>query len=205
MFKKSDGFTLAEILVTLAVLGILASIMLPIIGKVSPNKHKSLFKKAYYVAERMIYEMVNDEDLYPSTGNTDGFDNVDAIVYLGQSYGSSSDDAKKKSKFCNIFGRKVNTTSDTSYCDNDHASFSNNGPSFRTTDGIAWYMPYTDFTANSAQTIRVDVNGDKSPNCTYSSSCQDPDRFEIKVEKDGKMYVNGTKEKEYLESNNSMK
>ena len=41
---------------------------------------------------------------------------------------------------------------------------------------------------------------------TYNSStCVNPDRFEIKVESDGKMYVDGEKEKEYLSTNNTLR
>ena len=208
MLEKTKGFTLAEILITLAVLGILAAIMLPTVTQARPNKHKSLFKKAYYVAERMVYELVNDEDLYPSTSVTLGLDNVSDVEYLGTHYGSASVENDKKSKFCGLFARKVNTTSDTAQCDSVHSTFANtdsNKPSFKTTDGIAWYMPFTDFSGSGAETIRVDVNGEAKPNCAYSNTCPDPDRFEIRVVKDGKMFVNGTKEKEYLESNNSLR
>lgn len=204
MLNKKTAFTLGEVLVTLAVLGVLASIMLPIIGSARPNKHKSLFKKAYYVAERMVYELVNDENLYPSVSGTNGFDSVGAIEYLGQTYGSEDDADKQKSKFCDIFARKVNTTSDAANCDSNHTTFTQN-PSFKTTDGITWYMPNTNF-STTPQIIKIDVNGETEPNCTYdSSTCIDPDRFEIKVEVDGKMYVDGVKEKEYLESNNSLR
>lgn len=203
MAKTKNAFTLGEIMVTLAVVGVLAAIMLPTVGKAKPNKPKALFKKAYYVAERMVYELVNDEDIYPSNGLNFGLDSVGEIEYLGQPYGSDSDENLQKSKFCKIFSRKVNTVSDVANCTADNADFTGS-PSFKTTDGIAWYMPFSDF-SDTPQIIRVDISGEDSPNCTYSDSCPNPDRFEIKVETDGKMYVDGTKEKEYLSSNNSIK
>ena len=218
MLKQKNAFTLAEVMVTLALIGILASIMLPVISKARPNKQKAMFKKAYYVAERMVYELVNDEDLYPATGDKVGFDNTGEVEYMNSSYGSKDDEGKQKSKFCELFARKVNTTSDSVSCTADSASFSNS-PSFTTTDGIAWHMPYTDFSANNAgsstQIIRVDVNGTTKPNCEYKdntqasaegvSACLNPDRFVIKIEPDGKMYVDGLKEKEYLSSNDSLR
>ena len=207
MLKSLKAFTLAEVMVTLAVLGVLASLMLPIIGQVRPNKSKALFKKAYFVAERMVYEMVNDEDLYPNTGTFVGFDNVSEVTYLSHDYGHKTDNTKRNSKFCEIFARKVNTTSDTTHCDAAHAAFGAT-PSFETTDGVAWYMPFSNF-STTPQISRVDVNGSNPPNCRQTAgnatSCKNPDRFEIKVEKDGKIFVDGMKEIEYLQSNDSLR
>ena len=220
MLRQNRGFTLAEVMVSLAVVGILASIMLPVISKARPNKQKALFKKAYYVAERIVYELVNDDDLYPSKTDTVGFDNTDEVEYMGTLYGSGipddgDDDAakadaekKQKSKFCMLFARKVNTASDNVSCDSANASF-NGEPSFITTDGITWYMPYDNFAKTSGtydnKAIRVDVNGAKSPNCDYAADCPNPDRFTIYVNAYGSMIVAGQKEKEYLQSNNNLR
>jgi len=208
MLKQKNAFTLAEVMVTLAVVGILASVMLPVISKARPNKQKSMFKKAYYVTERIVYELVNDEDLYPSSGNAIGFQNTSEVSYLGKSYGSNTNVDLQKKKFCQLFARKVNTLSDEDNCSGT-SSYFNDISTFTTTDGIVWYVPYTNFSGNNAQTIHVDVNGPASPNCKFDENrpkqCPNPDTFEIKVEADGKIYVNGPKEKEYLSSNNSLR
>ena len=201
MLKYRNAFTLAEIMVTLAVFGVLAGLLLPSIANVRPNKSKVMFKKAYYVAERMVYELVNDEDFYPSQGTTVGLDNTVIASYLGHSYEGNT-------KFCELFARKVNTTNDDIHCDALHSSPQGGGtykaPTFVTTDGVAWYLPINNF-ANT-QTLYVDVNSDKKPNCKYNKDkCPEPDIFEIKVEPDGKMLVDGVKEKEYLQSNDSLK
>lgn len=218
MLQKRKAFTLAEVMITLAVLGVLASIILPAVSKIRPNKSKAMFKKAYYVAERMVYELVNDQDLYPSNGTHVGFDNTATVSYLGIDYPTnntgSSANAGEGAKFCQLFARKLNTASDDIYCDADHAVPTGEGTfktaSFVTSDGIHWYMPYSDF--KSEQDIYVDVNGSKLPNCRCSaandpSTCYDcplPDIFQIKVKPDGKMWVNSAVEKAYLRSNDSM-
>lgn len=204
MLKNKKGFTLAEVMVTLAVCGILASLLLPSIANVRPDKSKALFKKAYYIAERMVFELVNDDDFYPGQGEAIGLDNTIVASYLGQTF-------EGQSKFCGLFARKVNTTDDDAiHCDADHSVPTGNGtykePSFMTTDGIAWYVPFSKFETSSsnttgAQTIYVDVNNQKRPNCKYNATtCKDPDIFEIKVLPDGKMFVDGDKEKSYLRS-----
>ena len=216
MLNKKSAFTLAEVMVTLAVLGILASIMLPAISKIRPNRAKAMFKKAYYVAERMVYELVNDNDLYPSSGMYYGLDNFLPANYLGTEYGGSANSDAAKAKFCSLFARKVNTTSDTIHCDSEHQVPTGGGTyseaALITTDGIHWYLPNTQFggTATGTSetpteaTLYVDVNGVKGPNCSYNAStCIKPDIFSIIVSADGKMHVTGDKEKEYLESNDS--
>ncbi len=196
--RNNKAFTLAEVMITMAILGILASILLPAVSKVRPNENKALFKKAYYVAERMVSELVNDETLYPiGEGTSVGLDNVSEVEYNDELYSGSD-------KFCKLFAAKVNTINNNISCvAGSRVPTDSNVPSFVTTDGISWYMPYTDF--DSDKSIIVDVNGDRKPNCSYSATdCHSPDRFEIFIQPDGKMYVTGVKEKEYLSSNKSM-
>lgn len=195
---KMRGFTLAEVMITLAVLGILASIMLPAVSRVRPNENKVMFKKAYYIAERTVSELVNDENLYPEGDGTHvGLDNISEVTYNGEKFTGND-------KFCKLFAEKVNTINDSVNCVSSSSNpTASNIPSFTTTDGIAWYMPITDFSGDKY--ITVDVNNEKKPNCSFANNtCINPDRFEIYIEPDGKMYVKGVKEKEYLSSNKSM-
>lgn len=227
MIKTKNAFTLAEVIVTLTVLGILAAIMLPTVSQARPNKQKILFKKAYHTAERMVYELVNDEDIYPTGGVHYGLDNVSEVQYNLVNYGSNDTgdaaEVAQKSKFCKLFARKVNTISDNVNCTGNNSAFQTtpqseeedvlqNNPSFITTDGIAWYMPYSDFKGADAEhpiateQIYVDVNNSKVPNCQYNAeTCPNPDRFTINIQTDGKMFVDGIKEKEYLMSNDSLR
>ena len=195
--RNKQAFTLAEVMITMAILGVLASILLPAVSKVRPNENKAMFKKAYYVAERMVNELVNDDELYPlGAGTIVGLNNVSEVTVNGTKYSGND-------KFCKLFAAKVNTISNSVSCIATSAEPTDtNLPSFKTTDGIAWYMPITDFAADKH--ITVDVNGDKQPNCKFSDACVKPDRFEIYIEPNGKMYVKGTLEKEYLRSNKSM-
>lgn len=220
MLKNKKAFTLGEVLITLVLFGALAAMLLPAISHVRPNKSKVMFKKAYYTAERMVYELVNDEDLYPSEGETTGLANTSQVPYLGVNYGDATNENKQKSKFCNLFGKKVNTANNTINCDQDHSAppctpNQYNGVdnatcgSFTTTDGIIWFVPYSNFADKAdgtpaTETIYVDINGKADPNClSGANGCSKPDIFSIKVQSDGKMYVDGAKEQEYLKSNNS--
>ena len=66
MLKNKKAFTLAEVMVTLAVFGVLAALLLPAIANVRPNKNKVMFKKAYYVKSRLLYFYIYETILFCS-------------------------------------------------------------------------------------------------------------------------------------------
>ena len=193
MNNKKRAFTLGEVLVTLMIVGIIAALIIPIIKNAQPDKQKLMFKKAYTNVERIVTELVNDDDLYPDTGDYVGLDNTSPVDP------DDLDSPEGNEKFCMLFAMKINVVDDENI--NCPATPGGNGtynePSFITADSVAYYLPSTSFATNA--TITVDTNGDKEPNCFYNAStCQKPDMFEIIVGPDGKVGVDGTLEKEYL-------
>ncbi len=181
------AFTLSEVLITLVLVGIIASILLPALIQNKPDKNKVLFKKAYTTVENIVTELVNDDRLYPLANGTEGLDNTTSVTVNDTSYSGNT-------KFCKLFALKLNTieTDDAIQCGADNVAFT-------TSDSIQWYMPETAFAADAK--IKVDVNGSKEPNCEYNTtSCDEPDQFAIYVSPDGSVGVKGVKEKEYLRS-----
>lgn len=207
------GFTLAEVLVCLAVVSVLATILIPTLGKIQPNKNKTMFKKAYQITERVIYELVNDATLYPEVEGVHGFDNLKRVSFNNTNYGSdtlNSDEAL--CKFTNLFAEKLNTLSDSPACGNytwtDGSLISSASRSIVSTDGIFWALPKTNFTAGESaapayKKIMIDVNGDKQPNKMDSEDASavcsgDVDRFTLYVRSDGIVRVKGVCAREYL-------
>lgn len=197
-FRKLKGFTLAELLLCLAIISVIVTLTFPMVSKVRPNKHKALFKKSYYLTERIVHDLINNPDFYPETSGFLGFDDTSEIKYNGE-------DISGEAKFCKLFAKSLNVVGENS-TPNCTASASFDKPSFTTTDGVVWLIPYSKFDATETyrpdcggvlcdynqvvpkpETIQIDVNGDTTPNCFYdSSTCKDPDRFYIYV------YVDGT-------------
>jgi len=71
--KKLRGFTLTELMIALVVLGILVAVVAPAIMKTRPNKNKMMVKKAYYIAEGVVSDLINNPELYPdNSGNCCG-------------------------------------------------------------------------------------------------------------------------------------
>ena len=146
--KSKKGFTLAEVLITLGIIGIVATMVNSVIGNFMPNRDKVLFKKAYGSLAQITDSLINNSayyggaDTYPDSGYGPG-----DLRYLG-TYSSMSQ------KFCSLAEPFVDTTS--SNC---------SSKTFTGSDGVVWT-----FSDNgSTITCTFDVNGSKSGG-TYSAT-----------------------------------
>lgn len=196
MNNKLKAFTLGEVLVTLLIVGVIAAMLIPTLKNIQPDRQKLMFKKAYTTVERIVTELVNDDYLYSETDDAVGLDNTNDVEVNGAHYSGST-------KFCKLFAMKVNVVDDDAIrCPGTPGGSGTFGtPSFTTADNVAFFLPSSNFAGDAK--ITVDTNGDKEPNCKYNAtSCNKPDIFEIFVEADGGIYVNGTLEKEYLKDTN---
>lgn len=63
--RRFKGFTLTELMIALAVLGILVAVVTPAIMRARPNKNKMMVKKTFYTVENIVSSLINDETLYP--------------------------------------------------------------------------------------------------------------------------------------------
>ena len=191
------GFSLGEMCITVGIVAFLAMILLPALKNIFPNQEMLMFKKAYYITERVVSELVNDEDLYPDSNDLTQepyLGNTESVTYKGEVYQGST-------KFCELFASKINRASaidcsEHNFTDGDKPS----DYTFITADGVVWILPITEFPSDTdAYEIYMDVNGDKKPNCVYDNeSCKKPDRFTVQVYQDGRISVDGIMEKEYL-------
>lgn len=190
------GFSLGEMIITLGIVGFLAMVLLPVLKSILPNQEMLMFKKAYYITERSIAELVNDEDLYPESYEEDAkqyLGNVSSQVSKGVTYAGNT-------KFCELFAAKINRSSEVSCTAKTFTDGSLPVGTVATTDGTVWILPISSFESETEpENIYIDVNGNKGPNCFYNkTSCKKPDRFTVKVYQDGRVEVEGIMEREYL-------
>jgi prepilin-type N-terminal cleavage/methylation domain-containing protein len=206
MFKK--GFTISEMLVCLAIIACIAGMLIPQIINKRPNKEKAMFRKAYYIAERVVAELINNDELYPSD-----IDERQGFAYYDTENSATNDTGKT---FCTEFSKKVNTSGDVN-CDEAHIlNADNSTPTFSTNDGVDWYFvankfcdpeyeedknngcKYPDSTSPSCPTsasdvesytcIYMDVNGKGVLPNTFSAG-KTTDRFKIYVYYNGKIQL----------------
>lgn len=208
MTKKA--FTVAEVLLVLGTTGILLAVTIPALLSAWPDPSPVLFKKAYYITDRIIKEMVHNDEYYPFNFTRRGLVNSD---YNAMENGKKIDGAIGASKFCVLFSKTISAKGDVD-CTTNMKALKNDddgGGNFRTADGIVWSFPVEVFNDSSPQlTISIDVNGPKKPNCFYDSNdptkCKDPDRFNIHVSgATGRLDATGEKEIEYLKASLKLK
>ena len=199
-YKKIKAFTLAEILVTLALVGILTATLVPNVMKVLPDKNKVMFRKAYHSLEQAVHLMINDNNLYPG-------DQLTAGVQRGFNYTDDTGGSGTTNKFCYHLVDSLNTIGATS-CPTTTTESARGINIATTSDGITWYIsligttPTGQFpmTNHYMTKILVDVNGSSNaPNCLsdincvsygpsdYTCGCNNPDTFIIGVRYDGRL------------------
>lgn len=145
------GFTLAEVIITLGVIGIIASITIPVLqNTIQENQFKTCYKKAFSDISQAFERAQGDNEIVPLTG-------------VSSATGGESNFAVLKSKFSVVKS-----------CDNWNVSQcwaageawryeSDDVPSFIDKSGMAWRLRDPDYYQVST-ILLVDVNGDKKPN-----------------------------------------
>lgn len=155
---NSKAFTLAEVIITLGIIGVVASMTIPVLmNAIQDANYKTAYKKAFSAANNAFKMATADGTAYvPMTSITDG---VDACINW-QIFSSQF----KKSKEC--------INSDTGQCWNTASGVetSNGAPvsgsyAFIDSSGMTWAMRgYCSGTGTTNSFFLVDTNGFKGPN-----------------------------------------
>lgn len=163
------GFTLAEVLITLGIIGVAAAMTLPaLINKIHDKQYKVAYKKAYrnlsvaFLNMRAAGEYLSPYDNY-YIGDTDENRGVMYSPNIGENFKLI---AKyfKSAKVC--FDRNADKCW---YCNGEAGKYGSAPPAyvgctvnsyaFVDASGMAWYLY-----SNSEYPVLVDVNGNKKPN-----------------------------------------
>lgn len=217
---KKTGFTLAELLITLVVIGIISAITLPAINKLMPDENKINCIKAYDTLSALVKNLASNTKIYPVCKNPEQNDNQNCSEYplfntnQPQLLAAFNDDKYSgDKKLCNLLASFMNVK-DAS-CGENVYSFNatnfntqfNNNKSFITANGMQWYVvpavasAYADGIGTFQTDVYVDVNGNEAPNCIYNAdSCKKPDRFKFMVAADGSVQAADPVSRGYINS-----
>lgn len=209
---KHKGFTLAEVLIALATIGIITAITLPMINKFRPDTTKVLYLETYDALLSGITDIAVNKDIYPTIDNSlNIYEDYPFMNYQGVTY-SGSNITGGRNKLCRVLAKSFNILEDadaialdtSNACNDTYKSYSTstNTPfvtSFTNKNGVEFMVstnasyPINASPASNSYTteIVIDTNGsddDNGPNCVYNaSSCNQPDRFTFKVSAEGEV------------------
>ena len=113
------AFTLSEALITLAIIGVLAAILIPVIDSARPDKDKITYKKAMYSMQGAISNAM-DSTVYSVAANSAAY---------------WKDDMVGTNAFCESLAEELNTAGAV----NCTSTSSYESPNFITTDGIRFW------------------------------------------------------------------
>lgn len=175
--QEFRAFSLPEVLITVVIIAILAAVTIPTLNKSKPDENELMHKKATFIVERVVNELVTDEFLYPENAVMTGLGNLSPVKVNGVFH-------EGETKFCSLFASRINKAPDTKVvCDKGAKSVTS-------AEGIDWYLPVGNFANKNFEIIKVDVNGEKGPNCAYNSdTCKRPDQFQYQVRSGTKVPV----------------
>ena len=222
--RRFKGFTLTELMVALAVIGIIVAVVTPAIVRMRPNKTKMMVKKTFYTTEQIVSTLINDSRMYPDyhlacdldEGAVDydcawGFDYEGSVRHEGEDY--SGDD-----KFAGLFISMLNIKSGSGADDEDkHIVTTNDGVTWDLSGTVgAWSTGHKNSVKDAGiGEILIDVNGlqdhgGDGPDCRENDSgcsAEDFDQYVIEVFANGKMQISEDDEKaiEYATFNTSIR
>ncbi len=197
------AFTLAELMIVLAVLAVIAAVLMPTVFNSMPDENRLKFKKGYYTLKRTIDALVNS-DAYQNTGGKFG-EMLDSADDKPSFAGTLQDGDDGSIYFCVQFSEMLNSTE--AQCTTFLSSLQNgvvatnfeattfqegnraidakceetflwggdNTVNIKTQDGIYWALPKDTFSGVKGSTKMTNITNYNTIPAYYAVICMDVD------------------------------
>ena len=218
---KKFGYTLAEILIAITIIGIMTAVMLPLVNNTKPDKTKVMYLKTYDSLVEILNNVSSNSQIFNPIITVGGItydiskcplfdtnehiirDNNDAEI-LNTNSGDN--------KLCSVVAASYGVEPDDDSC-SDNAEYSDanflTNLSFTNNYGIQFkFIVNTIDVANGVYPteIYVDVDGDNGNNCIYDGdTCQRPDRFIFLVSPTGHLIPADQMGQAYLQTRTNLR
>ena len=207
------AFTLAEVLITLGIIGVIAALIVPAISNVKPDKNKTAYLQVYDTISSTVNSLAHNSKIYPTCNNPNVEDNVNCSQYpllntsrpLDERYNNAIYQGDRK--LCSLMALSLGVAEDDIGCSNTTYAFNaadyTDGfanESFVTKNGMRWRIvpqiaTYTNnFEARFQNDIYVDIDptnnniDGRDRSCIFDEeNCTQPDIFKFLVSADGKV------------------
>ena len=164
---NKKALTLTEVIISLAIIGVLILIVVPNVMTLMPDDHAPRYKKAFYAIQNIVYDILNDPSICSG-------DNLSSC--------GSADVSIQIAKRLNVTVITPQVAKKGSY-------------TYNTTDGMKLYLPYQQTFAglfpndNSESSIIVSLDGELPYVNSTTPAAPDANKgiFEIIIRGDGKV------------------
>ncbi len=177
---KKFGFTLAEILLSMTIIGIVAALTAPTLINMMPNREKAMTLKYRKLITEMNVELLNNRSYYVN-GEFDNKPSLDTDLRLLNEKEKSYLD---KNKYAFLLMKNLESYNDEGWGydnENNPPKIYPNEATFTTKDGFQWNIIMNGGNSGVPKAIWIDMNGAGDPNSYGSSGTTNPDRFYFKI------------------------
>ena len=191
---NNRGFTLAELLITLGVVGVISALLGTALVNMQPDQDKIRYLKRFDSIKTSVNDLARNSRLFPvcqdnlSCKDHPLFNTAAGVSGRYTAIGDGDE------KFCVGLSMMLNGRNLPNLnCTNQPIEYKDGAdwtPSFETQNGTQWLVStlrtLSGTSAVYQSDIYFDINGADGPNCLYDSeSCPVPDRFKVMVAANG--------------------
>lgn len=218
---KKFGYTLAEILIAITIIGIMTAVTLPLINNTKPDKTKVMYLKTYDSLVEILNNVTYNSQIFAisTRSGTQTYDiskcplfDTEARTILGNNDEEILETQAGNDKLCSVvaasFGVEPN---DESCSDNVPYTDANFLTNLSFTNNYGMQFKFIVAGINVAlgiynTGIYIDTDGDNGNNCIYNANtCQRPDRFIFLVSPTGHLVPADEMGRAYLQTRTNLR